>query len=72
MHIFAGLIRRMPLLTISDTVITDRHSDTTVLQLDAHWVWISWSVGSEKLFGHVPPVGVDPSTSCVNSRHLIH
>ena len=41
--------------TFSDTAITDRHSDTTIFQLRAHWVRISWSVGSEKSFGHVPP-----------------
>ena len=32
----------------SDTAVTDRHSDTTIFQLRAHWVRISWSVGSEK------------------------
>ena len=31
---------------------------------------ISWSVGSETLFGHVPRVGVEPSTSCVNDDPL--
>ena len=62
---FAGLIRRTPPPTFSDTAITDRHSDTTIFQLRAHWVRISWSIGSEKSFGHVPPVGVEPSTSCV-------
>ena len=51
MHSFAGLIRRTPPPTFSDTAITDRHSDTTNFQLRAHWVGISWSVGSEKLFG---------------------
>ena len=29
MHSFAGLIRRTPPPTFSDTAITDRHSDTT-------------------------------------------
>ena len=53
---FAGLIRRAPPPTFSDTAITDRHSDTTIFQLRAHWVRISWSIGSEKSFGHVPPV----------------
>ena len=57
---FAGLIRRTPPQTFSDTAITDRHSDTTIFQLSAHWVRISWSVGSEKSFAHVPPVGVNP------------
>ena len=48
MHSFAGLIRRMPPQMFSDTAITDRHSDTTIVQLRAHWVRISWSIGSEK------------------------
>ena len=68
MHSFAGLIRRMPPPTFSDTAITDRHSDTTIFQLKAHWVWISWPIGLEKLFQHVPPVGVEPSTSCVQGE----
>ena len=55
MHSFAGLIRRTPPPTFSDTAITDRHSDTTIFQLRAHWMRISWSIGSEKSFGHVPP-----------------
>ena len=49
MHSFAGLIRRTPPPTFSDTAITDRHSDTTIFQLRAHWVRISWSIGSEKI-----------------------
>ena len=72
MHSFAGLIRRTPPPTFSDTEITDRHSDTTIFQLRAHWVQISWSIGSEKSFGHVPSVGVEPSTSCMQGEHLIH
>ena len=47
-HSFAGLIRRTPPPTFSDTAITDRHSDTTIFQLRAHWVRISWSIGSDK------------------------
>ena len=69
---FAVLIRRTPPPTFSDTAITDHHSDITFFQLRAHWVWISWSIGSEKSFGHVPPVGVEPSTSCVLGEHPIH
>ena len=69
---FAGLIRRTPPPMFSDTAITDRHSDTTIFQLRAHWVRISWSTGSEKSFGYVPSVGVEPSTSCVQSEHPIH
>ena len=47
MHSFAGLIRRMPPPMFSDTAITDCHSYTTIFQLRAHWVLISWSIGSE-------------------------
>ena len=72
MHSFAGLIRRTPPPTFSDTAITDRHSDTTFFQLRVHWVWISWSTGLERSFGHVPPLGVEPSTSCVQGEHPIH
>ena len=42
MHSFAGLIRRMPPPTFSDTAITDRHSDTTIFQLRAHWILVYW------------------------------
>ena len=72
MHSFAGLIRRTPQPTFSDTAITNHHSDTTIFELGVHWVWISWSIGSEKSFGHVPPVGVKPSTSCMQGKHPIH
>ena len=34
--------------------------------------FLTYSVGSEKSFGRVPPVGVEPSTSCVQSEHPIH
>ena len=57
MYTFAGLIRRTPPPTFSDTAITDRHSDTTIFHLRTHWVRLSWSIGSEKLVGHVPPCG---------------
>ena len=69
MHSFACLIRRTPPPTFSDTAITYRRSDTTILQLRAHWVLMSWSIGSEQLFRHVPPVGVKP---CVQGEHPIH
>ena len=72
MYSFAGLIRRTPPPTLCDTAITDRHSDTTNFQPRAHWVRIFWSIGSEKSFGHVPPVEVEPSTSCVQGEHPIH
>ena len=51
MYSFAGLIRRTPPPTFSDTAVTDRHSHTTIFQLRTHWVRISWSIGSEKSFG---------------------
>ena len=70
MHSFAGLIRRMPPPTFSDTAIC--HSDTTIFQLRAHWMRISLSIGLEKSFGHVPPVGGKNSTSCVQREHPIH
>ena len=37
MHSFAGLIRRTTPPTFSDTAITDRHSETTIFRLRAHW-----------------------------------
>ena len=57
MHSFAGLIRRTPPPTFSDIAITDRHSDTTISQLRAHWVRISWSIGSEKIVRTRAPGG---------------
>ena len=57
MHSFAGLIRRTPPPTFSDTAITDRHSDTTVFQLRVHWVRVSWSIGSEKIVRTCTPGG---------------
>ena len=57
MHSFAGLIRQTPLPTFSDTAITDHHSDTTIFQLRAHWVRISWSIGSEKIVQTCAPGG---------------
>ena len=71
MYSIAG-IRRMPPPMFSDTAITDCHSVTTIFQLRAHWVRISWSIGSEKSFRHVPPVRVEPSTFCVQGEHPIH
>ena len=49
MYSFVDLIRQTPPRTFSDTAITDRHSDTTIFPLRAHWVQISWSIGSEKI-----------------------
>ena len=57
MYSFTGLIRRTPPPTFSDTAITDRHSDTTIFQLRAHWVRISWSSESEKIVRTHAPGG---------------
>ena len=65
MYSFAGLIRRTPPPTLSDTAITDRHSDTTIF----HWERISWSIGSEKSFGHV---GVEPSIAPYPLGQALH
>ena len=37
-HSFAGLIRWMPPPTFRNTAIIDCRSDTTIVQLRAHWV----------------------------------
>ena len=63
---FVGLIRRTPPPTLSDTAITDHHSDITIFQLRAHWVQISWFTGSEKSFGHVPPKRSQPVKFTIN------
>ena len=72
MSSFAGWIRRTPPPPFSDTAITNCLHDTTTFQLRAHWVRIFWSIGSEKSFGHVPSVGVESSTSCVQGEHPVH
>ena len=48
---FAGLIRRTPLPTFSDTAITDCHSDTTIFLLRAHFFMLN-SVEHEILNAH--------------------
>ena len=57
-----------PSPTFSGTFFTNRHPDTKVLQLRAHWggekvgkccvcVWRgSWSIGLRKMIDHVPSV----------------
>ena len=71
MYSFVGLIRRTPSSTFSETAITDRHliplfSSSELTGADILVYWIG------KLFGHVPRVGVVPSTSCVQGEHPIH
>ena len=58
--------------TFSDTAIAASHSDTTIFQLGAHWVRISLSIGMEKIVRTCAPVGVEPSTSCVQGDHPSH
>ena len=70
MYSFAGLIRRRPPPTFSDSAITDRHSDTTIFQLTG--CGYPGLLDRKKSFGHVPPVGVEPSTSCVQGEHPIY
>ena len=66
MHSFAGLIRRTPPPMFSDTAITDRHSDTTILLgADILVYWIG------KIVRTCAP-GESPSTSCVQGEHPIH
>ena len=70
---FAGLIRRMPPPTFSDTAITDRHSDTTFISNPEHTgCGYPGLLDRKKSFGHVPTVGIEPSTSYVNGEHPIH
>ena len=64
MYSFVGLIRRTPPPTFSDTAITDRHSDTTIFQLRAHWVRMSWSIGSENRSDMCPRWESNPT--CIN------
>ena len=68
MHSFAGLIRR----TFSDTAITDPHSDTTIFSAQSSLgadILVYW-IG--KIVRTCAPVGVEPSTSCVQGEHPIH
>ena len=58
MYSFAGLIRWTPPPAFSDTAVTDRHSDTTILHLRADRVRISWSVGSENCSDMCPQASV--------------
>ena len=67
------LVPNMFSVPIFKHIISDLPLDyTTIFQIRANWVRISWSIGSEKSFEHVPPVGVKPSTSCVQGEHPIH
>ena len=69
MHSFASLIRRTPPPTFSDTAITNRHSDTTIFQLSGCRYP---GLLDRKNRLDVPPVGVEPSTSCMQGEHPIH
>ena len=65
---FAGLIRRTPPLTFSDTAITDRHSETTIFQLRTPWVRISRSIGSEKKIVRTCAPGVSRTLDFLHAR----
>ena len=70
MYSFAGSIRRRPQPTFSDTTITDRQSDSllparSTLGADS-LVYLIWKTS----FGHMPPVEVEPSNSCITANTL--
>ena len=67
-HSFAGSIRRTPPLAFSDTAITDCRSDTTIFQLRAQWVRISWSIGSEKSFVQTCALGGSGTLNFLRAR----
>ena len=69
MHSFAGLIRRTPPPTFSDTAITDRHSDTTIFQLRAHWGGYPGLLDRKNRSDMCPRW---ESTPCVQGEHPIH
>ena len=71
MYSFAGLIRRTPPPTFSDTAITDRHSDTTISSSELTGCGYPGQLDRKKSFGHVPPVGVESSTPCMQGEHPI-
>ena len=72
MHSFAGLIRRTQPPTFSDTAITDHHSDTTISSSELTGCGYPGLLDRKKSFGHVPPMGVEPSTPCMQGEHPIH
>ena len=72
MHSFAGLIRQTPLPTFSDATVTDHHSDTTISSSELTGCGYPGLLDRKKLFGHVPPVGAEPSTPCMQGEHPIH
>ena len=67
MHSFAGLIRLTPPRRRS---VTLQSPTATLISLFSSSELTG--CGSEKSFGHVPPVGVELSTSCVQGEHPIH
>ena len=59
MYSFAGLIRRTPPPTFSDTAIIDRHSDIPLISSsELTGCGYPGLLDRKKLFGHVPPVGL--------------
>ena len=68
----AQFCRRTPPPTFSDTAMTDRHSGTTFSNPEHTGCRYPGLLDRKKSFGHVPLVGVEPSTSCVKGEHPIH
>ena len=67
MHSFAGLIRRTPPPTFSDTAITDRYFPAqSSLGADILVYWIG------KIVRTCAPGGSRTSTSCMQGEHPIH
>ena len=68
MYSFAGLIRRTPPPTFSDTAITDRHSDILFSSSEltgCEYPGLLDRKNRSDMSPPPPPVGVEPSTSCV-------
>ena len=70
MYSFACLIRWMPPPTFSDTAITDRHYDTTIFQLRAHWVRISWSIDQKNRSDMCPRWELNPKLPACKASTL--
>ena len=72
MHSFAGLIRRTPPPTFSDTAINDPTLIPLFSSSELTGCGYHGLLDRKKSFEHVPLVGVKPSPSCVQGEHPIH
>ena len=70
MYSFAHLIRRTPPSTFSDTVNQQPQLWYHYFPAQSTMGLISWSIGLEKSFNHVLPMGVKPLTSCKKAKPL--